>query len=83
MSFHNPKKSWKELEAELTGRPVEPPTGDGIRQIGRQPVKPYAIDPLAIDADGGDSPVWSRKRQPYQAPPIIKTEQTIPYAELH
>ena len=84
MGFSNPKKSWKELEAELTGRPVKPPTGDGVRQIGQQAPKPYAVDPLAIDADGGDSPVWSRKRQPYQAPPLIKNkEKTVPYAELH
>ncbi|GIE96864.1 error-prone DNA polymerase [Paractinoplanes rishiriensis] len=47
---------------------------------GQHPV----IDPLAIDADGGDSPVWSRKRQPYQAPALIRPgERVVPYAELH
>ncbi|MFI5896079.1 error-prone DNA polymerase [Actinoplanes sp. NPDC051513] len=84
MGFNNPKKPWSELEAALTGRPVRPPRGEGVRQIGEDKQKPYAVDPLAIDADGGDSPVWSRKRQPYQAPPLIKSkEKTVPYAELH
>ncbi|HEX5199545.1 MAG TPA: error-prone DNA polymerase [Actinoplanes sp.] len=84
MGFDNPKKPWSELEAALTGRPVKPPQGEGIRQIGEDRQKPYAVDPLAIDADGGDSPVWSRKRQPYHAPPLVKNqEKTIPYAELH
>src|SRR3712207_6462546 len=37
------------------------------------------------NADGGDSPAWSRKRQPYNAP---RTEPRrdgprVPYAELH
>ena len=84
MSFNNPKKPWSELEAALTGRRVEPPTGDGIRQIGEERPKPFHVDPLAVDADGGDSPVWSRKRQPYQAPPLVRREEpAIPYAELH
>ena len=37
------------------------------------------------EADGGDSPAWSRHRQPY-APPretSAVTEPTVPYAELH
>lgn len=83
MGFNNPSKPWSELEAALTGKKVKPPQGEGIRQIGEDRPKPYAVDPLAIDADGGDSPVWSRKRQPYQAPPLIKAEEAVPYAELH
>src|SRR3954453_15514336 len=83
MGFNNPSKPWSELEAALTGKKVKPPEGEGIRQIGEDKQRPYAVDPLAIDADGGDSPVWSRKRQPYQAPPLIKTEEAVPYAELH
>ena len=43
----------------------------------------YVVDPLAVDGDGGDSPAWSRKRQPYQAPPLIRREKTTRYAELH
>jgi len=46
--------------------------------------KHYTVDPLAVDADGGDSPAWSRKRQPYSAPAFVRgTEEIIPYAELH
>src|SRR3954453_1224809 len=84
MGFNNPSKPWSELEAALTGKKVKPPEGEGIRQIGEDKQKPYAVDPLAIDADGGDSPVWSRKRQPYQAPEIKRSaEKTVPDAELH
>ncbi|MBG6183600.1 error-prone DNA polymerase [Arthrobacter sp. CAN_A214] len=39
-----------------------------------------------LGADGGDSPAWSRKRQPYSAPPAgarAPEEQGTPYAELH
>src|SRR3954468_24538058 len=41
------------------------------------------VDPLAVDGDGGDSPAWSRKRQPYAAPALIRPERSVPYAELH
>ncbi|MBB2941631.1 error-prone DNA polymerase [Actinoplanes lutulentus] len=45
---------------------------------------PAVLDPLAIDGDGGDSPAWSRKREPYRpAPGLIRTESSTPYAELH
>jgi error-prone DNA polymerase len=37
-----------------------------------------------VDADGGDSPAWSRKRQPYRPKPIERpVEAVVPYAELH
>jgi error-prone DNA polymerase len=46
---------------------------------GRRP-DPVA-DPLA---DGGDSPAWSRKREPYAAPAFVRSgEAVVPYAELH
>jgi error-prone DNA polymerase len=37
------------------------------------------------NADGGDSPAWSRKRLPYQAPEhrAPTPRATVPYAELH
>ncbi|MWB98444.1 error-prone DNA polymerase [Agromyces seonyuensis] len=38
------------------------------------------------DADGGDSPAWSRKRHPYRPPaeePERPDEPLVPYAELH
>ncbi|WP_203135493.1 error-prone DNA polymerase [Microbacterium sp. JZ31] len=34
-------------------------------------------------ADGGDSPAWSPRRGAYEAPPIPRPEQVVPYAELH
>nr|BFE75325.1 hypothetical protein GCM10020092_086260 [Actinoplanes digitatis] len=43
----------------------------------------HVVDPLAVDADGGDSPAWSRKRQPYQAPALLRSPSTDRYAELH
>lgn len=39
---------------------------------------------ISTDADGGDSPAWSRKRSPYQAPMVLEPETTtVPYVELH
>jgi error-prone DNA polymerase len=35
-----------------------------------------------LRADGGDSPAWSRKRQPYEAM-LHRTPGRVPYAELH
>src|SRR3954467_6259030 len=71
MSFHNPRMPWSELEGTLSGKTT------GERHL--HPV----VDPLAVDGDGGDSPAWSRKRQPYQAPDLVRREKTTPYAELH
>jgi error-prone DNA polymerase len=70
MGFHNPRMPWSQLEGTLTGR---------ADQRHLHPV----VDPLAVDGDGGDSPAWSRKRQPYQAPALVRQEKTVPYAELH
>jgi error-prone DNA polymerase len=44
---------------------------------------PLVVDPLAVDADGGDSPAWTRKRLPYRAPRISQATDAVPYAELH
>ena len=33
--------------------------------------------------DGGDSPAWSRKRTPYEAPAVVRRRRAHPYAELH
>ncbi|GAA3340443.1 error-prone DNA polymerase [Amorphoplanes nipponensis] len=43
----------------------------------------HVVDPLAVDGDGGDSPAWSRKRQPYQAPDLVRVTGSDRYAELH
>jgi error-prone DNA polymerase len=47
--------------------------------------RPFVVDPLAGDGDGdgGDSPAWSRKRQPYAAPRLMRRRSTVEYAELH
>ncbi len=42
---------------------------------GRPPSRPHG-------ADGGDSPAWSRKRQPFQ-PVVSRVPGAVPYAELH
>nr|WP_221217885.1 MULTISPECIES: error-prone DNA polymerase [unclassified Mycolicibacterium] len=34
-------------------------------------------------ADGGDSPAWSRHREPYEAPGERSLRSAVPYAELH
>jgi error-prone DNA polymerase len=34
-------------------------------------------------ANGGDSPAWSRKRQPYEPAPVTWKPGSVPYAELH
>ncbi|WP_067510347.1 error-prone DNA polymerase [Actinoplanes sp. TFC3] len=39
------------------------------------------VDPLA--GDGGDAPAWSRKRERYAAPALIRRTSTDRYAELH
>jgi error-prone DNA polymerase len=35
------------------------------------------------EADGGDSPAWSRKREPYRPPELARAGEVVPYAELH
>src|SRR5919112_3627667 len=35
------------------------------------------------EADGGDSPAWSRKRAPYEPPELVEPADRVPYAELH
>jgi len=35
------------------------------------------------NGDGGDSPAWSRKRQPFQPAVLRRSAETQPYTELH
>src|SRR6201991_1699211 len=35
------------------------------------------------EVDGGDSPAWSRKREPYIPPELPEPQNRVPYAELH
>jgi error-prone DNA polymerase len=72
VGWNNPAVPWSELERVLSGR-----AGD----------RPWVVDPLAVDGDGGDSPAWTRKRPPYQPPELVPAaamvDATVPYAELH
>jgi error-prone DNA polymerase len=68
MGWNNPPVRWSEVERVLSGR---------------RDNRPHVVDPLAFDADGGDSPAWTRKRQPYQAPTLVRQPAIVDYAELH
>src|SRR5512134_3097918 len=73
MGWSNPPVPWSELERTLSGRP--PATE-----------RPILHDPITIDhGDGSDTPSWTRKRQPYVAPPQLlrSSASTVEYAELH
>ncbi|SCG47291.1 error-prone DNA polymerase [Micromonospora humi] len=85
MSFHNPKMPWSKLEQVLSSRAKgEGARGAGARGAGARGGRHlHVVDPLAVDADGGDSPAWSRKRQEYRPPELDRPDGTVPYAELH
>ena len=75
MSFSNPDIRWSELERVLSGKPR-----NGTSLTG--------ATPAGLPGDGGDSPGWSRKRQPYRPPltlgPLSPVDgSVVPYAELH
>jgi error-prone DNA polymerase len=76
----NPPRLTVSLRPDAPGRSRG---GGGWRQVPEG--RPLVIDPLAIDADGGDSPAWSRKRPPYRLPPQRPhpPSSAVPYAELH
>ena len=44
---------------------------------------PSGHEDLFAPGDGGDSPAWSRKRTPYEPPPIHRLDTGPAYAELH
>src|SRR6476469_454327 len=67
MGFNNPAMPWSELERTLSA--------NGRLPNGRQTNVPP-------NANGGDSPAWSRKRQPFQAS-TVRQRGAVPYAELH
>ncbi|MEO7288908.1 MAG: PHP domain-containing protein, partial [Jatrophihabitantaceae bacterium] len=79
----------------MSGRPVKPANPEGPDS----PAAEGTVEPLRRGRgpehghDGGDSPAWTRKREPYQPPsgagsvrpatnPATKPSRT-PYAELH
>ncbi len=68
MGFGNPQVPWIELEQRLSDRGPD----------GRAPGSPPWTNA------GGDSPAWSRRRQPYRPPPQFeRPSDAVPYAELH
>jgi error-prone DNA polymerase len=67
MGFNNPGVSWTELERRLSGR------FDGVADSARE----------WQGADGGDSPAWTRHRARFEAPGVLRSASTVPYAELH
>jgi error-prone DNA polymerase len=48
---------------------------------GRPEARELVVDPLA--GDGGDSPAWSRHREVYQAPTLVRGTSAVEYVELH
>ena len=78
MGFNNPSWSWSELEATLSDQRSRP-GGKHTQRDGRAPGSPSWNG-------GGDSPAWSRKRQPFAAPADLAKRNrasAVPYAELH
>jgi len=79
VSGFNPPISWSELHRRLSDKPAA--DADGRPADGR-PAHGRPGDPL-VRGDGGDSPAWSRKRTPYEAPAVVRRRRSHPYAELH
>ncbi len=69
MGWRNPPVPWSELERRLSDR-----------RGGRAP---SGLPDAWAPGDGGDSPAWSRKRTPYEAPAIDRGAGGPAYAELH
>jgi error-prone DNA polymerase len=78
MGYQNPPVPWREFEGALSGRP-RGPRDPGEGRTRRFP----------SEGDGGDSPAWSYKRQPYRPPVDLGGGETsrrrgaVDYAELH
>ncbi|HEY3894196.1 MAG TPA: error-prone DNA polymerase [Pseudonocardiaceae bacterium] len=71
MGWNNPPVRWADLERILSGRPDWPRSRSGDEEH---------------PGDGGDSPAWTRHRDPYEPSPLVppaRTQPRIPYAELH
>ncbi|MGH3814775.1 MAG: PHP domain-containing protein, partial [Pseudonocardiaceae bacterium] len=89
MGWNNPPVRWVDLERALSGRPGGPPleqSGAGESRAGHRDER--------HPGDGGDSPAWTRRRNPYEPPPLsaqaqfaqtrsAETQLRTPYAELH
>jgi len=98
MDGFNPIVPWSELERKLSDRATGQVEGTDIHTTRDGPVlakvagRPEVVPP---EADGGDSPAWSRRRQPYEPPSagislsaaragaMASSTPVLPYAELH
>jgi len=76
MGWRNPPIPWSDLEKRLSGRPA------GRSADQTEPTK-HGPGPAPVVGDGGDSPAWSRRRQPYEPIPLVQAKARQPYAELH
>jgi len=84
MEFNNPSWPWSELEATLSGQPPS----SGQQQHSTEPINRDGRAPGSPSWNaGGDSPAWSRKRQPFKTPDGLQRPASdadvVPYAELH
>ena len=84
MEFNNPSWPWSELEATLSGQPPS----SGQQQHSTEPINRDGRAPGSPSWNaGGDSPAWSRKRQPFETPDGLQgpasDADVVPYAELH
>lgn len=78
MGWNNPPVRWADLERALSGRPEGPSSRHRDQEY---------------PGDGGDSPAWTRHRNPYEPPPAsaqthtpetaLETQKRVSYAELH
>jgi error-prone DNA polymerase len=68
MGWGNGPPSWAEMERVLNGKP---------RRAGMPLGAPEP------EADGGDSPAWSSRREAYERPDGRRARSAVPYAELH
>ncbi|HTK63107.1 MAG TPA: error-prone DNA polymerase [Pseudonocardia sp.] len=76
MGFNNPDVSWSELERRLSGKSGSSLTGGGSG--GRDSGDGDAGRDGPVPGDGGDSPAWSRKREPYQPPAGVPSKLRRP-----
>lgn len=76
MSWFNGPPSWGEMERVLNSKPRR--TGLSLEPPGR---RHHGLG--EPHADGGDSPAWSRRREPYESTGGRPLRSSVPYAELH
>lgn len=60
-----------------------PPTWAEMHRVLNGKPRHAGAAPGEPAGDGGDSPAWSRRREPYRPPAAPRRAGTVPYAELH